>query len=427
MGPVWPGVCLVAGMRFIKWLRSSLVASLVGLTSLTGCTETGSEVADITDVKQTDVERQSIGNCWLYATASWVESIHLNATGEAFDTSQSYWTYWHWYDVILEQRGSEIETGGSEDVSFDLIRRRGLMSEVDFVPEDGLNEMSSRQSSALATMNRELSSGRLSSPLARGNRKLVRTVLDEAWGLSPEVKNQLTSAFGTTGTRTFLTTASSKNTKIVRAKDFKVSYTERTTDPSVPTLKQTTLKVAVDDWQTAYTPWNASSRRSFQIRVQQALHDRQPVIITWSVDFNAMEGSGDLKGSFNLDTLKRAGNPGRQGGHMTVLEDYEATTTEFGVLAAGVTLDPEVPADADKLEAALLPSTTIKFWRIKNSWGALRDDRASAPGFPGYHDLYQTYLDGPIKWCPNVEGAKTAENCRGSNEPWENVILPPGY
>jgi hypothetical protein len=69
----------------------------------------------------------------------------------------------------------------------------------------------------------------------------------------------------------------------------------------------------------------------------------------------------------------------------------------------------------------------VKFWRIKNSWGAFRDDRSSAPGFPGYHDLYQSYLDGPIKFCPSVEGTKTAANCTGTTEPWSNVILPPGY
>jgi hypothetical protein len=54
-------------------------------------------------------------------------------------------------------------------------------------------------------------------------------------------------------------------------------------------------------------------------------------------------GSSPLRGSFNLDTLKKAGGAGRQGGHMTVLEDYEIDTKEFGTLKAGVTLDPATP------------------------------------------------------------------------------------
>ena len=119
--------------------------------------------------------------------------------------------------------------------------------------------------------------------------------------------------------------------------------------------------------------------------------------------------------------------PCRQGGHMTVMEDYQADTEEFGTLAAGVTLDPENEEDAAKLEAALLPSTTLSFIRIKNSWGGFRDDRASAPGFPGYHDLYLDYLNGPLKWCPDVTATKTDANCTGRQPGLRTVSLPPGY
>jgi hypothetical protein len=414
-------------MRLLSLARSLLAASFLSLAAF-GCDEPTSDESNITDVPQTDVERQSIGNCWLYATASWAESMHLSATNEKFDISQSYWTYWHWYDEITKFRGSEIETGGSESVSFDIIRKRGLMSEADFIQEDTIGEMSSRQSSALAKMNEELKSGRLKTSKARGNHKLVRQVLNDAWGLSSDVKAQLDKAFGTTGKKTLVSTATTAGTKIIDANDFAVRYTERVTDPNVPTVKDTSLAVAVDEWTTDFYPFDTSSRRAFQIRTQKALHDRQPVIITWSVDFNAMEGqAGPKQGSFNLDTLAKAGGPGRQGGHMTVLEDYEAVTKQFGTLKAGVTLDPTKAADKAKLDAALRPDTTISFWRIKNSWGAFRDDRASAPGFPGYHDLYQTYLDGPITWCPEVEGSKTADNCTGSEDPLSNVILPPGY
>lgn len=416
-------------MRFLTWSKTLFSASLLALSalSISGCDNTDSNADNITDVPQSTVERQSIGNCWIYATASWVESMHLTATNEEFDVSQSYWTYWHWYDEILGGfLNDEMETGGSEDVSFEIIRKRGLMSEADFIAEDSIAEMSSRQKSALNTINMELKSGRLSTETARTNKKLVRQVLNEAWQLKPEVVTQLDKAFGTTGTKTFKTTASSSGTKIIKAKDFKVAYNERKTDPNKATLKNTTLKVAVDEWRTAFYPSSTNERRNFQIRVQKALHDRQPVIITWMVDFNAMEGgTGPMQGSFNLDTLKRSGAAGHQGGHMTVLEDYQAVTKEFGELKAGVTLDPV--ADKAKLDAALLPSTTITFWRIKNSWGAFRDDRSSAPGFPGYHDLYQSYLNGPIGWCPDAPEPHTSKNCTGSTVPWENVVLPPGY
>jgi hypothetical protein len=411
----------------IRTLQNLLVASFLAV-SVPACSGIESDTGNITNVDQTDVERQSIGNCWLYATASWAESMHLTATGTKFDISQSYWTYWHWYGEIMNGFSDEIETGGSESVSFDIIRERGLIAEVDFIAEDTNSEMSSRQASALAKINQELKDGRLKASSSRTNGKLVRQVLDDAWGLKPEVKTMLNTAFGTTGKRTYLTSATSKGTKIIKAKDFAVQYNERVTNPAKPTVKKTTLKVAVDEWTTEFYPFNSSSRRNFQIGVQKALHDANPVIFTWSVDFNAMESKqGPKQGSFNLDTLKNSGAPGRQGGHMVVGHDYEAMTKEFGLLKAGVTLDPNNAADKKKLDALLLPSTVVKFFRIKNSWGGFRDDRASAPGFPGYHDLYMEYLNGPITWCPDVEGTKNSSNCRGSENPWTNVILPPGY
>ena len=111
---------------------------------------------------------------------------------------------------------------------------------------------------------------------------------------------------------------------------------------------------------------------------------------------------------------------------MTVLEDYQAVTDEFGLLEAGTTLDPEDEGDAAKLAALLLPSTQVQFLRIKNSWGSLRPDREFAPGFPGYHDLYMDYLNGPIAWCPSEESPSN-ENCTGTAIPFRDVMLPPGY
>src|SRR5690606_11628380 len=135
--------------------------------------------------------------------------------------------------------------------------------------------------------------------------------------------------------------------------------------------------------------WGASQRRQFQIRVQRALHARAPVVITWLVDFNALdEAPGPRQGSFNMDTLRAAGKAGSQGGHMTVLEDYQVKPEDFGTLKAGVTLDPTNPEDAKKLDAALLPGSILEFLRVKNSWGALRDPRVDGAGFPGYHDLH---------------------------------------
>src|SRR5829696_8365613 len=150
-------------MLRISTLRALGLASVFALTPFaTGCGDDAGQGSDnITDVNHTDVERQSIGNCWLYAHASWIESLNLSATGVQFDVSQSYWTYWHWYDQILDEGVSEIETGGSCNVANDIVRRRCVMPEKSFIKEDLASEMSSRQSTALSNINRELKEGRL--------------------------------------------------------------------------------------------------------------------------------------------------------------------------------------------------------------------------------------------------------------------------
>lgn len=421
-------------LLFRSILRTFTLCSMLALAPLAGgCGDesseptVASEESDITDVMQTEVERQAIGNCWLYSHASWIESMNLSATGKAFDVSQSYWTYWHWYDQIVKQQVDEIETGGFWTVANDIVLDRGVMPESKFVKQDTQSEMSSRQATALSAINKELKEGTLKTKASRTDRLAVRRAMDKAFGLPSSVKGQLTKAFGQDGSKTLRNGGTTFGTSILAPNEFKVRYTAASSKG--PTTKDTTLDVAIKEWRVASFPsWGSeSSRRSFQIRVQRALHDRQPVIITWDVDFNAMEGSDPvLRGSFNLTTLGKAGRPGRQGGHMTVLEDYEAETKDFGLLKAGVTLDPSKPEDKQKLDAALNPSSTVKFFRIKNSWGAVRDDRASAPGFPGYHDLYMDYLNGPIAWCPDAT-SPTNESCTGESVPFDSVVLPPGY
>lgn len=408
--------------RSLRALSSSLL-----LLFAAACSSQGEDIdglgSEIVDVPHTAVERQSIGNCWLYAHASWVESMHKTATGEDFDVSQSYWTYWHWFDQIVDEGVSQIETGGFWSTANDLVRKYGIMSERDFVSDDARNEMSQRQADALAAIDRALSSGALRDPAARRDRRLVRRELDRAWRLSSGVKRMLDDVFGADVSRDFESTASSAGSKIVAAKDFEVAYT---TGPGQP-LAQKTLLDATREWREArfYSGWN---EREYFLRVQKAMHDAQPVLISWFVDFNALENRpGPLRGSFNMTTLNENG-PGHQGGHMTVLEDYEAKLADGTVLKAGVTLDPSNPEDARKLAAALEPDTEISFLRIKNSWGGARPDRAFVEGMPGYHDLYTDYLIGPVRGCATrPDGETDTTNCYRSITPLQDVVLPPGY
>lgn len=92
----------------------SLALPLILAVSMNGCGQRPHQVSaiDVTDVHHTPSKRQSIGNCWLYATATWVESLALTETNESHNISETYWTYWHWYDS-LRFAGDEINTGGN--------------------------------------------------------------------------------------------------------------------------------------------------------------------------------------------------------------------------------------------------------------------------------------------------------------------------
>jgi hypothetical protein len=56
---------------------------------------------EVVSLPHTDVKNQAIGNCWIYATASWVEALHNAATQTPENLSESYWSYWHWFVQIL--------------------------------------------------------------------------------------------------------------------------------------------------------------------------------------------------------------------------------------------------------------------------------------------------------------------------------------
>ncbi|MBX3264584.1 MAG: hypothetical protein KF782_33240 [Labilithrix sp.] len=403
-------------------LLLALAAAATGCAGEVGDNTTTNDENEIVNVPQTDVERQSIGNCWLYAHASWAESMHKAATGEDFDVSQSYWTYWHWFDQIAGGFSSQISTGGNYTTANNIVRKYGLMAEKDFVFADTLNEMSNRQKTALDTLNESLKSGALQDTASRRDKKKLREEMDRAWGLSPEQSAMLDQVFGETVSRTLTGSASVAGTPIVRAQDFDVSYS---LGPNrAPVTRK--LSQAMSDWRQVY--YSNGDRRGFLLRVQKALHAEQPVIITWFVDFNAMENrDNELRGSFNMTTLGELG-PGSQGGHMTVLQDYQAKLADGTLLEAGVTLDPTKPSDKRLLDRALDTRTEIQFLRVKNSWGAARPDRAFAPGMPGYHDLYLDYLNGPVKRCTTkADGSTDTSNCPFDHTPLQNVVLPPGY
>lgn len=424
-----------------RWLA---LGSLLALSSTTaiGCAantqrpsgdeelDDGSSVDDITQVNHSKVKRQSIGNCWLYATTSWLEALNKEATGEEKNTSESWLTYWHWFEQLANGGvRNEISTGGSYATATDLVLRYGLMLEGDFIPGESDSEMSNRQSRALDTINAVLrNGGPLKDAVEKRDRAAIRAELDRAWGLDEAVIGRLNVVFGRSVTRTLdrspYASGRAASNKVIRAQDFPTALK----DPQAPGKVVGTLADAIGTvgawwgprtgkfaWNEVNYPREAGERREFWKRVQRALHDGEPIIASWKVDFNALTSSA----VFSLAELQRRG-PGRQGGHMTVMHDYQATVPGFGLLKAGEAATPE------QMEAALDDNTTIEFIRVKNSWGGIRPDRWSEASIPGYHDLELKYLDGPIKECDEASGPTPAQ-CNGEVTPLWDVVLPAGY
>jgi hypothetical protein len=424
-----------------RWLTIASMLALAAVTTV-GCAaderddaamgdETGSATDDITQVSHTKVKRQSIGNCWLYATASWYEALNKAATGVEKNTSESWLTYWHWYEQLANGRASnEISTGGSYGTAAGLINRYGIVMEDDFIAGEAEAEMSKRQSTALEKVNASLKSGALKEAITRRDTLAIRKELDAAWGLDPVVSKRIDTVFGAAVTRTLDRSAYASgraaSNKIIRAKDFPAQLKDPTTGTKVNVSLQDAIgkssgwygpREGKFAWNEADYPFDAAGRRAFWKRVQRALHDGQPVITSWKVDFNALSS----KSVFSFDELQRRG-PGRQGGHMTVLHDYQAEVPGLGLLKAGE------PATADQMTQALADGTTIQFVRVKNSWGGIRPDRWSEAAVPGYHDLEMKYLEGPIKECSEGADGKTdTTKCTRSVTPLWDVVLPAGY
>jgi len=291
--------------------------------------------------------------------------------------------------------------------------------------------MSGRQSSALNAVNASLKSGTLKDAVARRDKKAIRAELDRAWGLDEGMIKRLNAVFGAGVTRTLdrsnYAASRAKSNKVIRAKDFAAQLK----DPQSGAKVNGTLADAIGTsgggwwaaregkfaWNEVNYPTDARGRRAFWQRVQKALHDGAPVITSWKVDFNALNSSS----VFSFEELKRRG-PGRQGGHMTVMHDYQAEVPGLGVLKAGE------PATPEQMQAALADGTKMQFVRVKNSWGGIRPDRWNDAAIPGYHDLEMSYLDGPIKECADgADGHTDTSNCTREVTPLWDVVLPAGY
>jgi hypothetical protein len=415
-------------MKHARWL--TLGALAFGLMLPAACTtaaevpdEEGASNDDITSTANiSKVKRQSIGNCWIYAVTSWTESLEKAATKQERNYSESYMTYWHWFEQ-LANRGStkELETGGSYLVAAGLSDRYGWMLEKDFIPKEGTAEMSGLQKSALDAMNAWIKAG---GPSAAGSpakgtpayRGFIIAQLNKAWGISPDRVAKMKVVFGDNVTRTLDKSFKTKapGNDVIRAIDIAAAIPDMTVSKlgKVVLNPKLTLQDALGTgsafsrsgkhaFREINYPTSATARRAFYTNIQRSLHDGVPVMNSWFVDFNALSRDSH----FSKALVDKAG-PGHQGGHMTLISDYSAKDAKGTVFPAGKTItDPAV------LNALLDPSVQITGVLVKNSWGAIRPDRWDEAIIPGFHTLDIDYLNGPLQRCEEVNGVTDPKNC----------------
>jgi hypothetical protein len=146
-------------------------------------------------------------------------------------------------------------------------------------------------------------------------------------------------------------------------------------------------------------------RKDLMVRVMRALNDKQPVVMTFMVDFNALDITDQ---TFKMSLLKQNGRGG-QGGHMVALEDY----TVKNVPGVGEIGEGDV---SDDLKALALKGDVVTL-KAKNSWGTNRPDRGLTDG---YNRFDWEYLAGQWEWDSSFGGTFWFTTLT-------DFVLPPGY
>lgn len=358
------------------------------------------------NIPHTSVKWQSIGNCWAYAAAGWIESMMLR-TGEqdVLDVSETYITYRHYEQQLAYTFSEELETGGTFQQATRLILTYGLMSEADFAPDEANSTKSIRQKTATDILNESIAFG----PLSRSRSKsVVRAELDRAFGVNMQ---ELESKIIDPGS-ILVSTGRGRTEKLsnVMANWREVSWPiDFRSYPESPLPGMSARPIRNAD--------ATEEQIALLRRAMRALNAGYPVVLNWFVDFNGM----DQEGIFSLESLQEKGL-GRQGYHSTVAEDYTAEGFDPFEGRYFTTPEGEV-SDSLKTTAARfgIPTSFI----IKNSWGgAERLDRNSylKDGEKGYHKLKTNYL---FAFIPQLN--EETQNFQGFTTGLNGIILPPGF
>ncbi len=425
--------------------------STLGLIALAACSGAAGPTDDsseaVTSVPETSArDQKDTGNCWLYATAGWVESLEYSAAiarGEASASdpttrpqhvSVAYWDYWDWYTKITTGaiKGKKaaalkdgLDSGGSWGAAVEIAKRYGVARSRSLLGDgnDAVHNEADKTLAALGAMVKSLSTGALSSAAARKDGARVRKELDAAFGFVAGTSDAFTAAFGADGKKTFETGDAVAGDVVKGPADIAVRVPRPGKSAETVTLVDLIGERAKSDdpdgrvgpraW--SVVPFEAKTpaeTRAYFRRIQRALNDGVPLPISWYVASNGDDGH---EGQYKTISPTPA-DADNSGGHETLIDDYEVNGVPgFGRLAAGT------PASDEAKRAALDDAAHVVFLRVKNSWGT----KANAFGPAGYNDLYFDYLTGKMRVCPAKTPA-TSKKCT-DQIPLEDVTLPAGY
>jgi hypothetical protein len=405
-------------------LRGAVLAGTgVVLSAVVGCgssaaAEQAQASEDITSIDDTAVKEQTIGNCWLYATAAWAESLHLNASQEQLDVSEGYWTFWHWYDQLVggdvtarEPGWDSLTEGGWWGIAAELALRYGWMREQDFKPGGEQLTKAVWHKEAVDALKASVASGVFADPAKRRDRVAAFDELARIWKLEPNVIGDLTKVFGIGAVRDLRRGASTNGTAVRSTASLKARTADGVDvslqdvlgimDPgSVPSEGR---RIGPHAWsEVRYQfdvtePGGAELRRNMLGNIQHALNARLSVPVAWAVGTST---AGVYSGPQHV----------YHGLHESVLTDYEVEDVPgHGKLTLGTPV-----TDPATLEAALAPAARITKFRLKNSWGKdpfyseeewRQFGRGGAPpteskpsylsAKPGYNEVDIAYFDSP--------------------------------
>lgn len=352
----------------------------------------------VTDIAHTEVKRQSIGNCWIYAHATWLESLLLTETGTEMNVSESYWTWWHWYEQIVGRSAQSVQTGGHWQTSAAIIVNHGFVLEGEFLPDEAQAEMSLHQALALANINAALKEGGSLAAVADRTPENVRKALDLAFGSNMQAAESLARKAAET-----VVARKTDGTPVSLAQALFGDQTTAWTYVSFPRLYG---QVAVA------SAWQVTARKTLFARVFRALNDKKPVVMSLMIDFNAVDTESE-DAIFRAST-QIANGVGVQGGHMVVLEDYAVNNApNIGHIGYGDA------SDEVKAAAAL---GDLEMLKAKNSWGKDRNDRPWL--HTGYTSFDVDYLTSALAWKNSEEGDASDVSYYTTLSAF---ILPPGY